>query len=422
MVLAEIRSPVVTGIVNPVILLPTTGEQTDLSRESRMMLAHEVAHVKRRDLFWLWLVSLVEGLFFFHPLVWLANRESRLVQEIACDELAVTCVKTRPAEYAAMLLAVAAGAQSRSCATPLAVGVVESYRTLKRRLKAMKHIHSQSKKHLVIAALLTAVLGTGIVVPWELVAQNVPAAPQPVPPTPIGRIPGAPSVATSVSFDADEDEDTPDPAVRSGPAKRKRPAATIAPVAPGLPRSPVNPDDFTSDDGAALAAPSVRKRAPYAMELRSRVGQSQESTESRDQLLRYKLIFKSGLARLRHLLNQQVADESGVETALTVVQKLEGQLIPLSEQADNRDLVSTGKVIQEQLAELNAAVAAAISEKQTATRNKRLTRARAIVEGLTELVPDIDILGTRSSATPTVQRILPADGFNYGSSRSALPQ
>jgi beta-lactamase regulating signal transducer with metallopeptidase domain len=94
----DIRSPVVLGVWNPVILVPATLEEGSPSRHNQMMFAHELAHVHRRDLLWLWLSTFTQLLFFFHPLIRLAIRENRLAQEIACDELAILCAQAPPAD------------------------------------------------------------------------------------------------------------------------------------------------------------------------------------------------------------------------------------------------------------------------------------------------------------------------------------
>jgi hypothetical protein len=125
------------------------------------------------------------------------------------------------------------------------------------------------------------------------------------------------------------------------------------------------------------------------------------------------------------LLNQPSPDETDVETTLSVVGKLERQLLELSEQTENRDLKSTANVIREQLTELNAAVDAAKGEKTSQTRAKPLTRAKAIVEGLTELVPDIDSISGKPAPGGTAQAQKAPPGYKtygsgpgYGGSRS----
>jgi hypothetical protein len=189
-------------------------------------------------------------------------------------------------------------------------------------------------------------------------------------------------------------------------------------------------DEATLENGGEL---SVRLRQPLNVQVvpapgpypRATIAAAPETSESRDQLLRYKLIFKSGLAQLRHLLNQPSPDETDVETTLSVVGKLERQLFELSEQTENRDLKSTANVIREQLTELNAAVDAAKGEKTSQTRAKPLTHAKAIVEGLTELVPDIDSISGKPGPGGAAQAQKAPPGYKtygagsgYGGSRS----
>ena len=80
-------SPVVFGAVRTSIVLPSPLLAQSSPSRLRMILAHEMAHIRRGDLLGNWFSTLITGLFFFHPLVWLALRESRLAQEVACDEL-----------------------------------------------------------------------------------------------------------------------------------------------------------------------------------------------------------------------------------------------------------------------------------------------------------------------------------------------
>ena len=68
--------------------------QHSLFRDYRL-LAHELAHLKRKDIVWNWLSFLARGSFFFHPPVGSAERESRQLQEICCDQLTVQLTKVK---------------------------------------------------------------------------------------------------------------------------------------------------------------------------------------------------------------------------------------------------------------------------------------------------------------------------------------
>jgi len=81
--------PHVFGVKHPAIVLPAA-LLAEADRPGLLaVMAHEIAHVRRKDLLWNWLPAIVHVLFFFCPFVWLANREWQLAQELACDDMAV---------------------------------------------------------------------------------------------------------------------------------------------------------------------------------------------------------------------------------------------------------------------------------------------------------------------------------------------
>jgi len=184
---SALRSPLLLGPIRPLIVLPADAAARHPPDALRLMLAHELAHLKRRDLWWNWLPALAQGLFFFHPLVWLAAREWRLAQEIACDEAAVAATGASPARYGDMLLDLIAGPRlprrpvfSVPPATA-AAGVAESRGSVRRRLTAMKHFNLQpprgrSALRRGIALFTVSVAAALSLVPLRLAAKE-PAPP-----------------------------------------------------------------------------------------------------------------------------------------------------------------------------------------------------------------------------------------------------
>ena len=71
---------------------------------ARLALAHEMAHLRRGDLWLGWVPALANALFFFHPLVWLAGREYLQARGEACDAAAVRLTGAPPDEYGRLLL------------------------------------------------------------------------------------------------------------------------------------------------------------------------------------------------------------------------------------------------------------------------------------------------------------------------------
>ena len=103
----RIATPVLVGILRPIILLPPaalTGWSPD---EIEMVLLHELAHVRRWDNLMNLAQRIVESLLFFHPVVWLVSNWIRREREACCDALVVDRTK-RPHAYAELLVALAA--------------------------------------------------------------------------------------------------------------------------------------------------------------------------------------------------------------------------------------------------------------------------------------------------------------------------
>ncbi len=109
MVSARRSMPMVWGFWRSRVLLPI--EAYDWSApQIRSALAHELAHVVRRDVRSQWLAEVVRAVYWFHPIVWHAVQQLRVEAEFAADDLALS-LSQPPAEYAAHLLELAVQSQ-----------------------------------------------------------------------------------------------------------------------------------------------------------------------------------------------------------------------------------------------------------------------------------------------------------------------
>jgi beta-lactamase regulating signal transducer with metallopeptidase domain len=93
------------GLVRPQILLPAGSEHWTSGR-IRVVLLHELAHIRRND----WIVQVLAGalriVYWFNPLIWIASSRLRHESERACDDLVVSH-DVDAHEYAGHLLALA---------------------------------------------------------------------------------------------------------------------------------------------------------------------------------------------------------------------------------------------------------------------------------------------------------------------------
>ncbi|MGB3119967.1 MAG: M56 family metallopeptidase [Verrucomicrobiales bacterium] len=81
----SIQSPAVTGLLRPTLLLPEYFDHAFTPAEARLVLKHELMHLKRHDLPLNALLCLLMTLHWFNPLLWLAFFKIRLDREAACD-------------------------------------------------------------------------------------------------------------------------------------------------------------------------------------------------------------------------------------------------------------------------------------------------------------------------------------------------
>jgi beta-lactamase regulating signal transducer with metallopeptidase domain len=102
---ADNLMPLTWGSWRPVVLLPAEAAHWPTQRR-RVVLLHELAHVKRWDCLTQTVARIVRSLFWINPLVWLATRRMCLEREQACDDLVLNggC---KASDYASQLVEIA---------------------------------------------------------------------------------------------------------------------------------------------------------------------------------------------------------------------------------------------------------------------------------------------------------------------------
>ena len=108
---------------------------TYLTREQQeTLLAHELAHLRRRDHWVRGLEFLAMGLYWWHPVVWYARRALREAEEQCCDAWVVSQLPGAGKTYATALLETLDFLSDARPATPLLASGVGQVSDLKRRL------------------------------------------------------------------------------------------------------------------------------------------------------------------------------------------------------------------------------------------------------------------------------------------------
>lgn len=96
--------PLVYGLLRPTILIPRLVFERSVTNDLIPILAHELIHVRRGDLWVNLFQTLANAVWWFNPLVWLANRNVSRVAESCCDEQTVASLGCSSTNYARSLI------------------------------------------------------------------------------------------------------------------------------------------------------------------------------------------------------------------------------------------------------------------------------------------------------------------------------
>ena len=197
---SRVPVPLALGFGRPEICVPPRALAGLTAEQQEGMLAHELAHLARRDPFWLVLGQAIACLLFFQPLNWVARRRLREISEMLSDEWAVARTG-RPLSLAGCLAEVAGWSVGvRRLPVPSMADRPSSLGVRIRRLLA----ESRSPEHPGRRAGLAVAMGL-LVIAVAAAAPAISAA-RPEPP-PVQ--PAASSAAPAPAVDVRDATDTP---------------------------------------------------------------------------------------------------------------------------------------------------------------------------------------------------------------------
>ncbi|MHC4740102.1 MAG: M56 family metallopeptidase, partial [Planctomycetota bacterium] len=162
---ANATSPAVCGLFRPVILVPQDLGPNLGAGGLRVVLMHELAHIRRGDL-WVNLVQTVlQIVYFYNPLLWVANAVIRRVREQAVDEAVQVAMGEKAGEYPETLVSVAKLAFERPALSLRLIGVVESKSTLEGRVRRMLERPIPKSAKLGFLGLIVILVAGAILLP-----------------------------------------------------------------------------------------------------------------------------------------------------------------------------------------------------------------------------------------------------------------
>ncbi len=267
--------PVALGVLRPEIAVPPRALSHLSPGEQESLLAHELAHLVRRDPVWLAGGQLLTSLLFFQPLNWVARRRLREISEILSDEWAVGRTG-EPLSLARCLAEVAQWTLEPVRLLPVP-GMADRPSNLSRRIHRL--LDGERERNRMprwgLAALGVLVLSMAVVAPGFTAPEKpaVPPAPSAPAVAPAPEAPEAPE-AREAPETAPAPVVAPVPPVPPAPSVPKAPRAARPPHPPRLPRpalaappappAPLPHHGLTAEERAEIESTRAEARAETA--------------------------------------------------------------------------------------------------------------------------------------------------------------
>jgi beta-lactamase regulating signal transducer with metallopeptidase domain len=200
------QSPAVCGLFLPVVLLPRSLAEHLQPAQLRAVLLHELLHLRRGDVWVNCAQSLLQIVYWWHPLLWFANARIRRVREEAVDDAVMLALNDDADAYAPTLLEVAKLALRRPLASLGLVGILESRSSLRQRIERLMDFRPPRKAGLTLGSAL-AVFG--------FAALAVPMGEAPAP-TESARSSGTPVITNSSASNSSSGVSSLDQKIKAG--------------------------------------------------------------------------------------------------------------------------------------------------------------------------------------------------------------
>jgi beta-lactamase regulating signal transducer with metallopeptidase domain len=250
------------GVRKPEICLPEeTLEQLSIEHHE-IVLAHELAHLRRRDPVWFALTRILERLLFFQPLNGLARRQLQEISEFRCDDWAVE-VTRRPISLAKCLTQVAESnldSEIAVLAPTMSATKTNLGRRVARLLERNYPMPSDRLPRWLAPAALALLVLTVLIAPG-IRASAAPAL-DPAAPRLVAPAPPPPAEVDAAPKAAPQPPATPKPA----PAPKSGPLPAPTPRADSAPSPPTPPSPATVPSPPKAPSPALAPRTLHVHE------------------------------------------------------------------------------------------------------------------------------------------------------------
>lgn len=150
--------PATRGVFRPSIVVPASLIQSLTLDELRMVFLHEMSHVRRLDILWDQLASILAAFHWFNPAAWWSLRQLRSSRELACDAAVLGFLAPHQVKPYGHLIVNLAARQSHNSPRTVLIGAAGSARLLHRRIEMIATYRKSTWKHTLLGAFVLSAL------------------------------------------------------------------------------------------------------------------------------------------------------------------------------------------------------------------------------------------------------------------------
>ena len=152
----EVGSPTLFGFVRPRLLLPAGITKSFSLEELRHVFLHDLSHIKRHDILIGWLMTLLQVLHWFNPLVWIASHRMRVDRELACDALALSHTSQGEQQRYGETIIKLLENFGKSAWAPSLAGAIENKNQMKERIRMIAKFRKTNRGSGLVIVLFAA--------------------------------------------------------------------------------------------------------------------------------------------------------------------------------------------------------------------------------------------------------------------------
>jgi len=154
-----VNTPCVLKFIKPIIIIPKKFLDEGNLIHLKYVLLHELAHIKRKDIFVNYLVSFLCIIYWFNPLIWYGFHKMREDRELCCDSLALSVLKDEEVISYGFTIIKLAEISFRAPYLPSVAGIINNKSKIERRIRMIKIFKKSSYRLSLIAITVLLIIG-----------------------------------------------------------------------------------------------------------------------------------------------------------------------------------------------------------------------------------------------------------------------